>query len=333
MKTTQSQFDYISEISSGYWKSQVLMVAVGMGIFSLLHCKGGVSALSVSRSIKADRRATVMLLDALVGLKFLSKRGGVYRNSPMSDKFLVAGRPLYQGDRICLSRNLWDNWTLLGRSVKTGRAVAFINAGKKVDQKRRKVFISAMRDFAVLKSRQLAGKLDLADKKLLLDLGGGPGSYAIEFVKANAGLHAVVFDLKGVTKITGRFIRDAGLDGRITTVDGECVGDDYGREAYDVVFVSNLLHMYDEDINRNILVKCKDALQKGGMVVVHDFMLDSSMTHPPFAALFSLNMLTGTHGGRNYSKKEITGWLREAGFRKLKCIDLEPDSSVVMGVK
>ena len=332
MKTKQSQFDYIYDISMGYWKSQVLIVATELKIFTLLS-RSERTAFAISRLVKADKRAIELLLNALVGLGFLSKKGLNYKNSMISANFLVEGKPLYQGNHILLSRNLWDNWGKLGRAIKTGKPVSFVGAGKKADPKRVKVFITAMRDFSVLKSKKIAKKLDLSGSKLLLDLGGGPGSFAIEFVKSNPGLNGVVFDLKEVVKLTKKFISDANLTKRIKTVAGECINDSYGTDLYDVVFVSNLLHMYDEKINIQIIKKCQKALKKNGMIVINDFILDSSMTQSTFASIFSLNMLVGTHGGRNYSDKEMSGWLKKTGFRNLNKINIDVDSSMLVGVK
>ncbi|MGR3221112.1 MAG: methyltransferase [Candidatus Anammoxibacter sp.] len=328
----QSQFDYISDLSMGYWKSQVLIVAVEFKIFTLLH-KTTLSASDISKQIKADKRATEMLLNALVGLRLLSKKGRLFKNNAISNIFLVEKLPYYQGDRIRLTKNLWDNWTKLGKAIKSGKPVSFINACKKVDPKRRKVFISAMRDFSVLKSKLVAEKLDLSGRELLLDLGGGPGSYAIEFVKSNPKLNAVVYDLNGVTKITKKYISDAKLTKRIKTMEGECVNGSYGKELYDVIFISNLLHMYDENINLGIIRKCKQALKSKGMIVIHDFLLDASMTESPFGAIFSLNMLVGTHGGRNYSDNEIKGWLNKSGFVKARKTMVDADTGMIIAFK
>ena len=263
MKTIESQFDYISDLSTGYWKSQTLIVAVEFEIFTKLY-KSEKSVISLARQIKADKRATEILLNALTGLGFLSKKGDTFRNRQIADRFLVKGRPMYQGNRVLLSGNLWDNWGKLNRSVETGGPVAFDNVCEEVDPERRRVFISAMRDFSVMKSKEVAKSVDLSGCKLLLDLGGGPGSFAIEFVKANSGLNAVVFDLEGVTEITKEYIDKAKLGKRISTINGECLTASYGKGLYDVVFVSNLMHMYDEKINLKIAKKCLAALRING---------------------------------------------------------------------
>ncbi len=332
MNSKESQFDYISELSLGYWKSQALIVGVELGIFSVIY-KKELSSSVISRLIKCDKKATELLLNALTGLGFLKKSGSRFKNSVIANRFLVKGQPLYQGNRIQLAKNLWDNWSKLGLAVKSGKPVAFDKAKKQADPKRLDVFISAMHDFATFKSKLMAEKLDLSGCTTLLDLGGGSASYSIELVKANPGLEAVVFDMEDVIKITKRFINRAGVSKRVRTQAGECLSDHYGEDLYDIVLISNILHMYDHDVNMGIIKKCKRALKENGMVVIHDFMLDSSMTKSLFSAIFSLNMLLGTHGGRNYSFKEYMDWLKSAGFRRLNNSQLDANSVLIIGFK
>jgi hypothetical protein len=44
-------------------------------------------------------------------------------------------------------------------------------------------------------------------------------------------------------------------------------------------------------------------------------------------------MLVGTEKGDTYTEKEITGWLKEAGFRKIRRKNTKLDTALVMGIK
>jgi hypothetical protein len=56
------------------------------------------------------------------------------------------------------------------------------------------------------------------------------------------------------------------------------------------------------------------ALEPGGLILVHDFFLNDSLDGPLFPALFSMNMLLNNHG-RSYSEKEVSALMQQAGAR------------------
>ena len=323
---------YLNELSYNYWKAQALFVAVDMGLFTLLE-GGGMGCGRISRQLRTNPRATEMLLNALVSLNLLRKVKSIYRNTVISNRYLVKGKPHYQGDRIHHFHNLWDYWSRLNVAVKTGKSTAYDDAGKDVDERRLKEFIEAMHNFGIVQVEELHHKLDIKRYHRLLDLGGGQGTYAVGFAEKNPGMTAVVFDLPDVIKIAKKYIKKSGLKGQVSTQAGDCLKDDLGKGLYDVVFVSNLLHIYKPIENQRILKKCWYSLKKGGIVVVQEFILNPSKTKPLFSTLFSLNMLIGTNGGSSYTEREMKDWLKKTGFKNIKKMKLSMDSDLIVGYK
>ena len=274
-----------------------------------------------------------MLLNELVSLDLLRNAKSIYRNTAISNRYLVKGKALYQGDRIHHFHNLWDYWSKLNVAVKTGKPTAYDDAGKDVDERRLKEFIEAMHNFGVVQLEEVYYKLDIKRYHRLLDLGGGQGTYAVGFAERNLGMKAVVFDLPDVIKLTKKYINKTGLKDRVSTQAGDCLKDDFGKGLYDVVFVSNLLHIYKPIENQRILKKCWYSLKKGGIVIVQEFILNPSKTMPLFSTLFSLNMLIGTGGGSSYTEREMKGWLAKIGFKKIGKTNLSLDSSLITGYK
>jgi len=72
----------------------------------------------------------------------------------------------------------------------------------------------------------------------------------------------------------------------------------------------------------------------GGMVIIHEFILDDTMDSPLFPALFSLNMLLGTPSGQAYSKSQLRAMLEDAGAKQIRRIrfDSPNDSGILMGL-
>ena len=324
--------EYLNEISYSYWKAQVLFVAIDMDVFTLT-AGNGKSCKVIARKLRTDLRATEMILNALVSLEFLRKIGEVYRNTAISNRYLVKGSQLYQGDRIHHFHNMWDCWSKLNVAIKTGKPTAYDNAEEEVDEKRLREFIRAMHNIGVVQAGEICEELHLKKYRSLLDLAGGQGTYAVRFVKENPKMKAVVLDLPEVIKITRDHIKESGMKGKVATKAGDCLKDSFGKELYDIVFVSNLLHIYRPGENRKILKKCWDSLLKKGIVVIQEFVLNSAKTQPLFGTLFSLNMLMGTHRGSSYSYAEMKEWLKDVGFKNVKRVNLELDSGLIIGHK
>jgi len=323
---------YINDISYGYWKAQALFVASELDLFTLIGERGK-SGKVITKKLGTNYRATEMLLNALVSLKLLSKSNDIFSNTAVSKRCLSKDGSAYQGDRIKHFHNMWEYWSKLGTAVKSGKPTAFKDAKKGVDKKRLREFISAMHNTATVQADQLYTKLQVKKYNRLLDLAGGQGTYSVKFAEKNRNLKAVVFDLPDVIKLTRKHIKESGMTGQITAKAGNCLEDSLGKGLYDIVLVSHLLHAYDPSENQKILKKCWDSLIKEGIVVIQEFILNPSKTMPPFGTLFSLNMLMGTQGGSSYSEDEMKEWLKKAGFKNLKRIDLGMDSGLIIGKK
>ena len=323
---------YINEISYGYWKAQALFVANELDLFTLIGERGK-SGKAITKKLGTDPRATEMLLNALVSLKLLTKSREIFSNTALSKRCLSKNGTAYQGDRLKHFHNMWDYWSGLDTAVKTGKPTEYYNAKKGVDKQRLREFISAMHNTATVQADEIYMKLQIKERSRLLDLAGGQGSYSVKFAKKNRNLKAVVFDLPDVIKLTRKHIKESGMTGQITTKAGNCLEDSLGKGLYDIVLVSHLLHAYDASENQKILKKCWDSLIKDGIVVIQEFILNPSKTMPPFGTLFSLNMLMGTQSGSSYSAVEMNEWLKKAGFKNLKRIELGMDSGLIIGKK
>ena len=67
--------------------------------------------------------------------------------------------------------------------------------------------------------------------------------------------------------------------------------------------------------------------------MVRDHVMSPDRTHPLEGALFAMNMLAGTEGGRTYTFDEITEDLTAAGFTRINLIQTKGMFSLVEGFK
>ena len=111
--------------------------------------------------------------------------------------------------------------------------------------------------------------------------------------------------------------RNFNLSDRIDFMDGDYV-DKTIEGVYDVAWLSHILHGEGPDTCIEILKKAVAALEPGGLVCIHEFILQDTMDGPLFPALFSINMLLGTESGQSYSQAQLTGMLEEVGVKNIK---------------
>jgi hypothetical protein len=116
----------IMEIATGYWRSKVLLSAVGLGLFSEL-AKAPLTRREVQQAFGLQPRPAADFLDGLVSMGLLERDGdgeaARYRNTPESAHFLDRRSPAYVGGVMELfeARN-FRFWADLTEALRTGRA-------------------------------------------------------------------------------------------------------------------------------------------------------------------------------------------------------------------
>ncbi|GAB4485181.1 MAG: methyltransferase [Thermodesulfovibrionales bacterium] len=290
--------------ASSFLAPRIILTANNLRLFDLLDRKE-LTAAGLSRRLGTDARATGLLLNSLAGLGLLSKRSSVFRNAPVASRYLVAGKKEYQGDILRHYDSLWKSWSGLDAVVRTGKP-------NRAPRDHRS-FILGMDNLARLKVRQVVDAIGLEGVRTVLDLGGGPGTYAVEFSRRKK--QVTLFDFPETLAIAKEVITPAAMQ-RITLLPGDFTTDDFGR-GYDLVLISQIFHAYSPAECTTMLRKCRRALNPGGRVVVQEFLVDESGTAPVWGALFAVNMLVNTPAGRTYTPKEMTGWMKKVGLVKV----------------
>jgi SAM-dependent methyltransferase len=318
------------EISGFFWKTCVLHTAVKIDVFSTI---GGsrLTTGEIAQKIDGAAAGVERLLNALVAMELLEKSGDKYANTPSGKELLVKDAPQYLGHIIMHHHHLMESWSKLDQAVKSGKPQRTRSSYSKEEW--RESFLMGMFNLAMGLAPQIVPAIDVSKREHLLDLGGGPGTYAIHFCLNNEHLRATVFDLPTTRPFAEKTIRQFKLEDRIDFKDGNYLEDPVeGR--YDVAWLSHILHGEGPDDCRMIIQKAVDALEPGGMIIIHDFILNNSMDGPLFPALFSLNMLLGTESGQSYSEAQIQDMLTAAGVSDIRRIAIQSpnDSGILLGI-
>jgi len=318
------------EMSGGYWGACALHAGVKLELFSRLGA-GTATAESLVATTGFDRRGLSELLRALCALGLLELRAGAFANTPFARAHLDQQAPAYLGHILLHHHHLMSGWSRLHEAVQNGKPVRPA-AATTDDAKQRESFLLGMFNLAMNLAPQLVPRIDLSGRRRLLDLGGGPGTYAAHFCLANPDLQGVVYDLPTTRPFAEKTLARFALAGRVTFVEGDYLIDEIPG-TYDVVWLSHILHGEGLEGCRTIIAKAVRALQPGGMIIVQDFILDDDGCGPLFPALFSLNMVVNTEAGRSYREGELKGLLAAAGVGSLRRIhhDLPGHTGLITG--
>lgn len=314
----------LTAAARAFQESRAILTAVELDVFTALG--DGKDAGQVAGAIGADARATEMLLNALAACELVTKQAGVFRNTPVAAQHLAGPARMAWMHHV----HLWQSWSTLTDSVRTGTAVLAGGAEARGGGAWTEAFIAAMHHNAAERAPHVVRAVGTEGVRRLLDVGGGSGAYSIAFAQAAPGLRADLLDLDPVTRIAQRHIVEAGLADRVQTRAGDLHRGSLG-ENYDVVFVSAICHMLGEEENRDLIARCRAACAPRGRVVIQDFLLSPDKTAPRFAAIFSLNMLVGTAHGSDYSAEEYAGWMRAAGLGDIRHVPLPGPAELMIG--
>lgn len=304
----------IMELANAFYGSSTLFAASDAGVFAALAERGAADAETLAEALALNPRGARLLLDGCVALGLLIKEGATYRNTPEAAACLVPGAAMDLSRAIRYNRDVYDAWGKLPSFVRSGAPVEkpAIHLGD--DPERTRAFVLSMHHRAMAIGRAVLPLLQLEGRTRLLDVGGGPGTYAALCAREHPELRATVLDLPAVVAIAEELIAEQGMSERVTTQPG-----DYHTAAFpegmDAVHFFGMLHQESPDSIRDLLARAHAALVPGGVVHVMDMMTDASHTQPPFSALFALNMALTTENGWVFSDEELKGWLVEAGFR------------------
>ncbi|WP_211357970.1 tryptophanase [Amycolatopsis cihanbeyliensis] len=319
----------LMQLATGFWSFKTYAGAIEIGLFDLLAGGRELTMEEVSAELGIAHRPADLLLAGCASLGLLNKSGARYRNSELSEEFLVKGAPYYFGGFVrYLDRREYPAWQSIVEALRTNRPLTWTPGTQESlfdtgDPETLQLFWDCMYCISTFTARALATVYDLTRHTRLLDVGGGAGAFPIELCRRFGHLSATVFELPHVGDLARQKITAANMDGAVDVVAGDFICDPELPRGYDAIILSMILHDWDEETCRTLLRKCRAALPPGGAVLICELLLNDERTGPPAAALMGMNMLVETEGGKNYSAAEYRGWLQEAGFARVEVMPIE----------
>jgi hypothetical protein len=180
MESTSWTADRILQTSGTYWATCALHAAVELDLFSRIG-DAVVTDRSWPGNLGAPVDAVVRLLDAMAAMELVRKSEEGYANTDASRTYLCTDSDHYLGYIIRHHHYLVASWARLPDAVRSGKPVRLPVREK--GEREREAFLMGMFNLATRLAPRLAAAVDLNHCRRLLDLGGGPGTYAIHFCR------------------------------------------------------------------------------------------------------------------------------------------------------
>jgi hypothetical protein len=180
-------------------------------------------------------------------------------------------------------------------------------------------FTHAMHGFTSGLAEEVARVVDTSTAKVAVDIGGASGTLVHSLLIANSELQGIVLDLPDVVSSATAAAAALGLAERCRALAGDFFTD--VPEA-DIYLLKNVLHDWNDEEAVRILKRCRQAMRRGGRVVVIELLL-GEIGEPGLAPLMDLNMMA-LLTGRERTLVEFSGLLKEAGLRFSKSTPIRP---------
>ena len=314
--------------------AQALMAGSELDFFTHIN-NGKHTAKEIARAAKASERGTRRLLDALVALGYLNKKGNGYHNEPVSERFLVRGQPTYLGPMVNETRMVWESWSHLTEVVKSGRPFTAVDT----EQLGRDFFpqlVAAIFPMSYGAAREAAAAFPEKIRKRIksiLDVAAGSAAWSIAFAQAIPGARVTVVDYPEVNQVARDFTTRLGVADRYDYLEGNLREVAFGRKKYDLVILGHIIHTEGEKWGKKLIQKSSRALKDDGLLLIGEMVPNDDRTGPALPLVFGLNMLLNTENGDVFTMREYREWLKAAGFKKVSTIDAPGPSPLILASK
>ncbi len=324
----------ILEQADAFARSMALRAAIELEVFDALD-EGLNTAQKLAQNTKTSARGMEMLLDALVAMELLTKRGETYHLSPEAATYLVQSKPTYLGELV--EQRVRDVVALehLAESVATGKPWPQWGVQHGGIEN---YFADMVPGLFVLNepdARKVARQLfrgQIGSSARILDLGAGSGVWGIALAQQNALATVVALDTADVLEVTRQFVEGHKLESQFEYAEGDLLTADFGEAEYDIAVLGQVCHMFSPEQNQALFRRIARALKPGGRALIASNPIDDARTSTPATMIGDLVLLLSTEGGRSHTFAEYRAWLSTAGFTSIERLD-QPGRLTIIAAK
>jgi len=309
-----SNYNMIQDIAFGFQKSQLLFTGIQYDIFSLIS-EGENTLEKLAVKLEVNKEALERLLNALVSIELLQKRGLYYSNRSISEKHLTRNSEEYYGF-LSHYADLWKSWGTLSSVIKTGEIIASKELYEK-DDDFIEYYLRASDWYDKLEMPFISDLIKLDGVKSFMKMGATGFRYPLLIAKNYPDMSVFILDNEKMLEILQKVLVDVELPQNLKYLPTD-YADQYQKNRFDIIYMDSLIDNNSILDNINSLQMIYNLVSNGGRLIIHQQLINDSRTEPTIAALQSVNLLLNTKSGSAYTQSDLWVILREAGFDNIQ---------------
>lgn len=326
--------DIVYDLEYGVWKATALYAALELGVFTII-ANGNHGLSGIAAEAGCDQRGMRILLDAVCSVRLLRKRKTDYFLTPVSENFLVRGKPAYYGEWCLRTQLAFDIRSRVAEGIRTGRVVG-IDASQPCSSNLWKGDISRALYTWPLEAkhtRQMWRTLGVTRRykpsPRVLDIACGSGVNSFVLAQADQGARVTAFDFPAVLEVTRQVAAAMGVAKQVDFQSGDVLTSDFTTDCFDIALLGKILYYFHTDHAAEILRRVHSALRRDGLVVISTYIGDDRNCRDQQAAMAALQLFIFAPQSRVYTFSEYRDLLKRAGFKGV----VRHTETLITGVK
>ena len=314
----------LQNISYGHKQSAALRAAIELDLFSKIS-EGARNFPELAAALGISELNAERIVVACAAMGLLEKDSAGYRNAPDAERFLVKSKPTYVGPWLLFATHDFENWNNLKAYLASEEPPRTLGMYESLTDEMAIQYHYATYSVGLGAGFLFSKNVDLARRKLILDLGGGSGAYCIAALQRYPHLKAIVMDFEPVTKVAAEFIAQWGLQDKISTLAGDFTADPL-PPGPDVIIQASNLPQYNQADLENVMRKGFEALLPGGEYHVVGETVSDEKDGELGPAMWGLHEALFGSLGRAHSETEVITYLQNAGYADVEVNEFIPGS-------
>ena len=326
MKESRSRINTVrlQNISYGHKQSAALRAAIELDLFTKISA-GARSFPELAAELGINELNTERIVVACAAMGLLEKDGDGYINAPDAERFLDKGKPTYVGPWLLFATYDFEKWKNLKSYLSSEKQPRILGMYETLTDDMAMEYHYATYSVGLGAGFLFSKNVDLGQRQLILDLGGGSGAYCIAAIQRYPHLEAIVMDFEPVTRIASEFIAQWGLQDKISILPGDFTSDPLPRGP-DVIIQASNLPQYNQAGLENVMRKGFEALVPGGEYHVVGETVTDEKNGELGPAMWGLHEALFGSLGRAHSEKEVITYLQNTGFADVEVNEFIPGS-------